>query len=178
MVHSKSLAHTSHILTILTSFALSAMLLSACSGYSVSINDNPVYNPPSLFTDFRLVDGALHDCIQQTIEDQQITEASQLTQINCSSAGIDTLEGLSAFPALRAISLNDNGITDLSHLKPLSRLEILLLEDNDIRSAEPLLALLRLEELDLSGNPNLACGDARQLRDNSEGEVVLPEHCR
>lgn len=178
MVHSKSLAHTSRILTILTSVALSAALLSACSGYAVTINNNPVYNPPALFTDFRLVDGALHDCVQQTIEDQQITQASQLTQINCSSAGISTLEGLSAFPALRAISLNDNAITDLSHLKPLSRLEILLLEDNDIRSAEPLLTLLRLEELDLSGNPNLACGDARQLKDNSEGEVVLPEHCR
>lgn len=178
MVHSKSLAHSSRFFTILTSLALSALLLNACSGYSVTVNDNPVYNPPSLFTDFRLVDGALHDCVQQTIEDQQITQASQLTQINCSSAGISNLEGLSAFPALRAISLNDNAITDLSHLKPLSRLEILLLEDNDIRSAEPLLTLLRLEELDLSGNPNLACGDARQLKNNSEGEVELPKHCR
>ncbi|WP_347331226.1 leucine-rich repeat domain-containing protein [Marinimicrobium locisalis] len=174
MVHSNSLAHTSGILTTL----FSAMLLNACAGYSVSVNDNPVYNPPTLFTDFRLVDGALHDCVQQTIEDQTITQASQLTQLNCSSAGIETLEGLSAFPALRALSLKDNAITELRPLKPLSRLEILLLEDNDIRSAEPLLALLRLKELDLSGNTNLACGDAQQLKDHSEGEITLPEHCR
>lgn len=174
MVHSNSLTHTLGILTTL----FSAILLSACSGYAVSINDNPVYNPPSLFTDFRLVDTALHNCVQQTIEDQQITEASQLTQLNCSSAGIETLKGLSAFPALRALSLKGNEITDLSPLKPLSRLEILLLEDNDIRSAAPLLTLLRVKELNLSGNPNLACGDARQLRDNSEGEVILPKHCR
>ncbi len=169
MVHSNSLAHTLGILTTL----FSAALLSACSGYAVSINDNlqPSFSLP-------FVDTALHDCVQQTIEDQRITEASQLTQLNCSSAGIETLKGLSAFPALRALSLKDNEITDLSPLKPLSRLEILLLEDNDIRSAAPLLTLLRLEELELSGNPNLACGDARQLRDNSEGEIVLPKHCR
>lgn len=174
MVHSNSLAHTSGILTTL----FSAVLLSACTGYSVSVNDNPVYNPPTLFTDFRLVDSALHDCVQQTIEDRQITQASQLTQLNCSSAGIETLEGISAFPALRAISLKDNAITDLSYLKPLSRLEILLLEDNDVKSAAPLLTLLRLEELELSGNTSLACGDAQQLKDNSEGEVTLPQHCR
>ncbi len=173
MVHSNSLAHTFRIWMIL----MTATALTACTGYAVSINDNPVYNPPTLLTDFRLPDAALHDCVQQTIEDQQVTEATQLTQLNCSSAGIESLAGLSTFTALRAISLNDNPLEDVAELRTLSRLEVLLLENNQIRSAEPLLSLLRLKEVDLRGNTALECRDARQLADNAEGKVHLPEHC-
>ncbi len=174
MVHSKSVTHTFRIWM----FFMTATTLSACAGYAVSINDNPVYNPPSLFSDFRLADPALHDCVQQTIEDQQVTEAAQLTRLNCSSAGISSLKGLATFTGLRAISLNDNQLTEVDALKPLSRLEILQLKDNDIGLVEPLLTLLRLKELDLRGNKALACGDARQLARHSEGVVQLPEHCK
>ncbi|MGD8174652.1 leucine-rich repeat domain-containing protein [Marinimicrobium sp. ARAG 43.8] len=170
MVHSNSLAHTFIIGLLLAA-------LSGCEGYAVSVNDNPVYNPPALFTEFRLVDSALQECVQQTIEDRGVTDANQLTQLNCSSAGIESLEGISTFSALRAISLNSNALTDIEPLKTLSRLEILMLKDNDVRSAEPLLSLLRLKELDLRGNAQLACGDARQLADHSEGDIRLPAHC-
>ncbi len=173
MVHSNSLAHSFRIWALLTT----TMLLGGCAGYAVSFNDNPVYNPPTLFADFRLADPALHDCVQQSIEDQQVIEADQLRQLNCSSAGIESLEGLSRFTGLRAISLNDNQLEDVSALKKLSRLEMLLLEDNELRSAEPLLSLLRLKELDLRGNEALECGDARQLANHSEGDVRLPAHC-
>lgn len=173
MVHSNSVAHSLRILMIL----MTAATLGACSGYAVSINDNPVYNPPTLFTDFRLPDPALHDCVQQTIEDQEVTQATQLTQLNCSSAGIESLEGLATFNALQAISLNDNQLEQVDALKALTRLEILLLRDNEISSATPMLSLLRLKELDLRGNGTLGCGDAQQLAQHSEGKVRLPEHC-
>lgn len=173
MVHSNSLAHTFRIWMIL----MTATALTACTGYAVSINDNPVYEPPTLFTDFRIPDPALHDCVQQTIEDRQVTEATQLTQLNCSSAGIRSLAGLSTFTALRAISLNDNRLEEIDTLRSLSRLENLFLKDNQIKSAEPLLSLLRLKEVDLRGNAALDCRDARQLADNVEGKVRLPEHC-
>ncbi len=174
MVHSNSLTHSFRILMIF----MTAATLNACSGYAVSINDNPVYNPPTLFTDFRLPDPALNDCVQQTIEDQKVTQASQLTQLNCSSAGIESLEGLTAFTALQAISLNDNRLKQVDALKALTRLEILLLRDNQLSSATPMLSLLRLKELDLRGNATLACGDAQQLAQHSEGKVHLPDHCK
>lgn len=173
MVHSNSLAHTFRFLMVF----VTSSVLSACSGYSVSVNDNPVYNPPSLFSEFRLTDPALHECVQQTIEDQQVTQAEALTQLNCSSAGIQSLEGLARFTGLKAISLNDNDITTLDSLKALTRLEVLLLRGNRVESAEPLLRLLRLKELDLRDNSALACGDAQQLADNLEGDIKLPEHC-
>lgn len=170
-------SNTPHFLALVP--ALLWLVASGCSNdYAFTVNDQPVYHPPSLLSDFELDDPALHTCVQQTIEDQRITEAGALRRLNCSSAGIESLEGLERFSGLAFVQLSDNAIRDLSPLKKLSRLEILLLEDNRLESAAPLLSLLRLEQLDLRENPSLACADARQLAANLEGEVRLPAHCR
>lgn len=174
MVHGNCLAHTFKQSLALTS----ALLLSACAGYSFNINDNPVYQPPSLFSDFRIEDAALADCVQQTIEDRRVTRAEDLTQLNCSSAGITRLDGLETFTGLKAVSLADNDLDNVDALRQLTRLELLYLQDNRITSVEALLPLLRLQELDLRGNNHLQCNDARQLADNVEKRARLPESCR
>lgn len=174
MVLSNSLAHTFRLWMIFLPIAG----LSGCAGYAVSFNDNPIYNPPTLFSDYQIADRALQECVQQSIEDQSVTEAAGLTQINCSSAGIASLEGLATFRGLKAINLSDNELQEAGELKSLSRLEIVMLKNNRLESIEPLLGLLRLIELDVRGNDNLSCGDAQQLAEHSEGEVHLPDHCR
>ena len=63
-----------------------SMALTGCSHYEVLLNDNLVYTPPPLFTDYLLVDAALRGCIGQTIKDQNITEAEGLKNLNCSYA--------------------------------------------------------------------------------------------
>ena len=98
--------------------------------------------------------------------------------MNCSSAGIASLEGLATFRGLKAINLNDNDLRNPLELKSLSRLEIVMLKDNQLETVEPLLALLRLKELDLRGNEGLDCSDALQLAKHSEGTVHLPDHCK
>lgn len=177
MVHGNCLAHTFEQSFRAGMFLAGVCLLKGCSGYAFNINDNPVYRPPSLFSAYRIEDRALADCVQQSIEDQRVTEAGQLTQLNCSSAGISTLDGLGTFTGLKAISLADNQLETIEELSQLSRLEILVLKNNQIVSAEPLLALLRLKELDLQGNEALECRDAQQLANNNEGKVSLPEDC-
>ena len=72
MVLSNSLTHTFRIwMTFLPIGALAG-----CTGYAVSLNDNPIYNPPTLFSDYQIADSALQECVQQSIEDQSVTEAS------------------------------------------------------------------------------------------------------
>lgn len=177
MSHGNCLTHTFEQSLRAGVFLAATLLLSGCAGYAFNINDNPVYKPPSLFSAYRIEDRALADCVQQSIEDQRVTEAAQLTQLNCSSAGISSLHGLGTFTGLKAVSLADNQLENIEELSELSRLEILILKDNQIASAEPLLPLLRLQELDLRNNDSLECRDARQLADNIEGKVRLPEAC-
>jgi hypothetical protein len=133
--------------------------LTACKNYAVSLNDNLVYTPLPLLKNFTISDVHLRECITQTIADKHITKAEELTQLNCSNAGIKNLTGLETFYALEQLNVAENNIS----------------------SAAPLLHLLRLRVLNIAANNNLACGDVKQLLANFKPEdlnAVLPEHCK
>lgn len=174
MVHSNSTVH-SFFRWLLPA---TVVALGGCAGYTFNVNDNPVYNPPTLFSDYRLEDAALNECVEQAIADQRITLAGQLTQLNCSSAEIKTLAGLSRFNGLEALSLRGNQISSVDALKGLSQLEILDIRDNRLSSTAPLRSLERLKDLDLRGNDSLECGEAQRLAEEIGDKVRLPGHCQ
>lgn len=173
MVHSNSTVHSFFRWLLPATF----LALGGCAGYTFNVNDNPVYNPPTLFSDYRIEDEALNACVEQAINDQKITLAGQLRQLNCSSAEIKTLSGLSRFTGLEALSLNGNRIANLETLNGLSRLEILQIRNNRVSSTAPLRSLERLKEVDLRGNDALECGAAQELAQKVDGKVRLPGHC-
>lgn len=154
------------------------LALSACADYSFHLNEQPIYTPPPLFTDYRLADQALHECVEQTIRDHKVTAPEQLDRLNCSSAGIESLAGLERFRDLHELNLANNQLTDVEPLARLARLEVLILRENPLQSAAPLLGLVRLTQIDLSDNPDLLCADAQQLAAHTQGSIQLPQHCR
>jgi hypothetical protein len=158
---------------------LVSLLISGCRNYSVSVNEKVVYTPPSIFKDFQIADQQLFDCVQQTIFDLHITRAQDLTQLNCSSAGIASVEGLDKFFALKELNLADNKIADINALGNLGRLEVLKLSGNQIKNPAPLLHLLHLKNLDIQDNPSMACKDLTQLIANQKKntEILLPAQC-
>lgn len=163
-----------------TSSLLASLLLGGCKQYSVSLNDNVVYTPPSIFKDYQLGDAQLFACVQQTIYDRHITRAEELEILNCSNAGIKSLAGLDKFFALKELNLAENNLTDISAVGNLGRLETLKLNDNQISSGAPLLYLLHLKSLDIKNNPQLDCKDLTQLIANlhhKKAEIILPAQC-
>lgn len=159
---------------------LISLLMSGCKNYSVSVNDNMVYVPPSIFKDFKIADQQLFDCVQQTIYDAHITRAEDLSTLNCSNAGIKSLQGLEKFFALKELNLADNQLTDITTLGSLGRLEIVKLSGNNIKNAAPLLHLLHLKTLDIRDNSALDCKDLPQLIANynkTTTEFLLPTQC-
>jgi len=132
-----------------------AIALSGC-GYRVTLNQQPVYEPKPLFQNFTLADAALSDCVNQTIEDEGVTDAKQLIALHCSYAGIESLEGLARFANLRQVNLSYN----------------------EIRDGQPLLKLTKLQRLDLQGNVDLPCDDVKALmRVLPPNSLTPPEHC-
>lgn len=131
------------------------LLLAACANYSFNINDNEVYSPPRLFTDYELADSGLRNCIQQTITDQKISSAEELEQLTCSHAGIESLDGLGQFSRISRLNLRSNEIADLDEL----------------------LLLTHLEELDLSDNPIENCQTLSQLEQIVTGRLVHNQPC-
>lgn len=156
-------------------------LLSACSHYDVSINDNVLYTPKPLLTDYQVADTHLADCIGQTISDDKVTRAIDLKRLRCTHAGIETLAGIEAFYGLVQLDLGDNAIANVAPLEKLSQLEMLRLSNNQIVSAEPLLRLIKLIDLDLEENPIADCRDILQLKQavqSNNGLLLAPQHCR
>jgi len=156
----------------LTVFAL--LTLGACQDLDFKVNDTVVYSP-SLFRDFHAPDAALDSCLKQTIKESSITQAEQLTILDCSHAGIENLEGLATFNGLVALRLSSNKIRNLVELNRIGTLEILHLDQNRIVDPVPLYQLPALRELDLSGNPALQCPRPGSL--DHVAAVILPEHC-
>lgn len=154
--------------------------VSACQKYKVSLNDKVVYTPPEIFKNYQISDSHLADCVEQTIYDLHATRAEDITQLNCSDAGITSLTGLGKFYELKALNLANNKLSDISEISKLGRLQTLVLSNNQIKDATPLLHLLHLQDLQLTKNPQLNCTPMTQLSNNLKplgAKIQLPEQC-
>lgn len=169
------------IFGLLSCWCLLISCLSSCKNYSISLNDNTLYTPAGVFKDFQIADAALNDCVTQTLFDEKITRAEDLTRLNCSNAGVKSLAGLDKFFALTEINLSENALVNIDELGKLGRLEILLLNKNAIQSTAPLLTLLHLRKLDLSNNPIQDCDNLQQIKKNltyNKTEFILEGVCK
>jgi hypothetical protein len=157
--------------------ALCVWLVSACSDYEFRVNQRVVYTPLPLFSDFTVADPALHDCLLQTIEDQKLVRAQDLTGLKCSHTGITSLEGLTTFQGIEWLYLPYNALVDISALADISALQVLDLSNNKLRDIAALARLTRLERVDLRGNPALDCQPSQALIAALDVQAMLPAHC-
>ena len=160
-------------------FALiSIALMTACSTlgeYDITVNDVTVYEPASPLRVDGIEDTALQNCLQQTADDIEATQPSDIMSLNCSDAGITSLAGLSQFDQIRLLKLNDNAIRNLLELERLEVLEQLWLDNNDIIDTIPVLGMSGLRTLHLQGNPRLQCPPPDRIAPTLQ--LTLPEHC-
>ena len=157
-----------------------ALLLAAagCSNYQFSVNEQVWYSPEPLFTAYQAPDKGLSECLQQTISDGGITAAAKLAALNCSHAGVASLEGLETFTGLEVLRLSNNAIRKLGPLASLAGLERLHLNGNKVKSLLPLRGINTLSYLNVANNPALVCAELVYFRALPELELVVPKHCR
>jgi len=157
-----------------------SLFFTGCNDFAVSLNEKEIYTPPAIFTDYTIADSRLDACVEQTISDARITSPEQLTRLNCSNAGITSLDGLETFYALEELNLADNKLVRIDRLENMSRLKVLILSNNQLTSAAPLLHLLHLKQLHIDSNNALACSDLHQLASNFDRtlNLALPEQCQ
>ena len=154
---------------------LLCLFLSACQNYDVTVNDRLVYGPVKPFNDFEVPDAALQQCLTQRIVDEEVSDPLDLRILNCSSAGIASLEGLGLFAALQQLKFSDNRIRNLVEIGQLHELEVIWLDGNDVIDPVPLQQLRKLRQIDLSGNTDLQCPRPGAFSDVDT--LTLPEHC-
>lgn len=77
----------------------------------------------------------------------------QLTHLDLSFLGIQSLEGIEALEQLESLDLSDNMILDISQLSGMKHLEILDLQNNQIEDLTPLQDASELSVLLIRNNP-------------------------
>lgn len=157
------------------SICVSLALLAACANYDFTVNEKLVYSPKTPFSDFDTPDPGLNSCLEQAILDAKINEANALKRLNCSHAGIETLQGLETFTGLIQLKLSANRIRNLAPLVSLTHLQELYLDDNVVVDPVPLYTQSALRTLDLSSNAVLQCPQAAAFAHLTS--LTLPDHC-
>lgn len=152
-----------------------SLFVVGCSNYDITVNDTLIYGPSRLLSVQAVSDEALAACLRQHIEDANLTRVEQVTAVNCSNAGIGSLDGLAQFNAIDTLKLSGNALRNLVELERLTALTRLWLDDNQVIDAVPLAQLKQLTELDLSGNTKLQCPDKGLFA--KDITLRLPSHC-
>ena len=156
--------------------ALVCILLAGCGNYDITVNDHVIYGAPTIFLDFDLPDDALQTCVSQQIIDLRLTSPEALADLNCSNAGIESLEGLELFANIERLKLSSNRIRNLMALSQLTNLQELWLDDNVIIDPVPLGSLIHLRLLNLAANASMQCPKNGLL--DYVGTLTLPAHCK
>ncbi|MFT5083669.1 MAG: Leucine-rich repeat (LRR) protein [Lentisphaeria bacterium] len=150
-------------------------IVSSCSRYAVSVNDQTVYSPSSLFKNYTITDPDLKECVRRTIADQHLTTAEQLTRLFCPEGNIRSLSGIKTFTKIRQLGFQGNQIRTIDLLADLRSLEQLNLSHNQIIDFSPLKNLNQLAYLDTQGNADAICSS---LPTSSKIlQLATPIHC-
>lgn len=156
-------------------FTLFLTCTSSCSRYVVSINENVVYSPPKLVSDYSIPDPYLKSCLQSTISELHITSQDQLTKLICPTGDISDLSGIEQFPKIEYLGLSANKIQNIGPLAELKDLRQIDISDNQIQDFTSLKDLENLVLLDTKGNSNADCKSL--LFAKAIKSLVLPNHC-
>lgn len=128
----------------------------------------------------------LSDDLLYTVTFGSLTFKSDTENISAISCGVEELDGLEEFTALKSLVLTDNSISTLEPISGLTKLQTLGLRGNSISRLTPLSAMTQLSSLDLTGNSitdisplsNCTALEELHLGSNTIRDVSALAYCR
>ena len=114
---------------IFAAFIMSLLL--SCADYEITLNDQPLRLGKPVSISFTVSDSSLSRCLIETLKVQNAIRIDDLETLDCSHAGIKSLEGLEQFQGLARIKLSGNELYDIGPLLSLGELMIADLSDNN-----------------------------------------------
>ena len=151
--------------------------LFSCSDYSLTFNQQVLYTPPVIFTDFHLADLNLQRCADHTIAESKITSARQMQSLLCPEKDIQSLEGIGVFSDLKILGLQGNKLNSLNPLESLQQLEQLNLANNQLTDIAALQSLTSLRYLNLLDNLEINCQQLDAIKLVASGTLLRPSVC-
>ncbi len=158
---------------------LLGLVLASCNqSYSVSINNQPVYDPTGRSINNEVSDADLQGCINLAMQQQRVDYPMELTVLSCANSQIRALDNIGQLASLRFLDLGNNSISNITPLEELPTLGGLNLANNAITDISPLLNMQSLASVSLFGNNNIPCDQLSALRTRLGNNLTAPERCR
>lgn len=155
------------------------LLLPGCGqNYSVSVNNQPVYDPTGRSISGEVSDADLQGCINLAMQQQGVQNQADLTILSCANAQIRVLDNIGRLRRLRFLDLGNNAISNITPLEDLPTLGGLNLANNAITDISPLLNMQSLASVSLLGNNNIPCDQLSALGARLGNNLTAPQRCR
>ncbi len=158
--------------------ALSLLLASCSQEFTVSVNDQAVYDPSGRLITDEVVDADLQGCINLALRQQNLSSPIELTVLSCANSEIRSLENIGRLVQLRFLDLGNNNISNITPLEDLQVLGGLNLLNNAVLDIAPLLNMPGLVSVNLGGNEQVPCVQLDQLAARVGENLTRPRNCR
>ena len=155
------------------------LFIAACSHqYTVSVNDQPVFDPTGRLSQGDLTDADLQGCLNIALQQQKLQNPALLRVLYCANSEVKTLGNIAQLPQLRFLDLSNNEVRDLSPLLELKLLGVLNLTNNPLTDISPLLNMPNLTTVYLDGNDDLPCQQLQALEQKLGSKLTPPHSCK
>lgn len=163
----------------ITALVASLLFLASCAQpYTVSVNNQAVFDPSGRLIDGNTIDADLQGCINLAVRQQRLNSPAELTVLSCANSQIRNLENIGQLTRLRFLDLSNNNIANITPLEDLPTLGGLSLINNQITDIAPLFNLPGLSSVSLLGNDDIPCQQLQALRNQLGANLSAPESCR
>ncbi len=153
--------------------------LEACSQpYTISVNNQAVFDPSGRLIDATTIDADLQGCINLALQQQALNSLAELTVLSCANSNIRNIENIGQLSQLRFLDLSNNSISNITPLEDLKALGGLSLVNNRIYDIAPLFNMPGLSSVSLLGNDNIPCQQLNQLRSRLGTNLDAPLTCQ
>ena len=161
-----------YLIAILLSFT------SCAQQFTVSINDQAVYDPLGRLISGQVTDSDLQGCINLALQQQNLQDAAELNVLACANSQIVNLENISLLKQLRFLDLANNNISNITPLEGLTQLGGVNLTNNVITDVTPLLNIASLASVGLLGNDQIPCTQLDLLVTKLGANLTPPVSCK
>ncbi|NQV68557.1 MAG: hypothetical protein HQ498_00890, partial [Pseudohongiella sp.] len=115
------------------------VLVSCSHQFSVSINDQAIFDPGDRLLAGQLADPDLQGCVNLALQQQGLQNSAMLAVLSCANSEISDLGNISQLAQLRFLDLGNNNISNLTPLEGLTQLGGLNLTNNSVTDIAALL---------------------------------------
>ena len=158
--------------------AIMLLVVSCSQEFTVSVNNQPVFDPGDRLFDGQLVDPDLQGCVNFAVQQQGLQTSAMLTVLSCANSEIRDLGNISQLAQLRFLDLGNNNISNITPLEDLTQLGGLNLMNNAITDIAALLNIPTLASVSLVGNNEIPCHQLQLLKIKLGDNLSSPRSCR